>query len=114
MGGSYESVINLHPGKTGNMYYRGDWEYNPEYDTGDVVLRQGLLYMALKHHAGKDPVEEAGREYWERLGKDAPPPIEPERRIVISGGHASASTEERYMGTLEAGSSNSRVHIPLI
>ncbi len=86
----YEKVLNLHPDASGNMYFRGDWKYNPEYHTGDVVLFSGKLYLARKHNAGKDPSTHP--ECWQRVGLDLPKPPKPERKILYGG---SASLQEQ-------------------
>ena len=54
--------------KRGNMYFKGVWEFCPEYDPGDVVLWNGSLYMALEHQAGNDPSKKENRKYWQPLG----------------------------------------------
>lgn len=52
-------------GSSGNMYFRGEWEFCPEYKVGDVVLYGGILYMAKQHNAGKYP--EVDTDYWKAI-----------------------------------------------
>ena len=69
MSASEACVINP-DNPTGNMYFRGEWAYCPEYRTGDVVLHEGILYLSLKHNAGKPPDESVNREYWQKIIAD--------------------------------------------
>ena len=92
------------------MYFRGEWEYNPEYKTGDVVSYNGKMYICRKHHASQPPDEEEKAEYWQRLGVDMPKPPET-GRVMLCGGFAS-TPEDDYI-YLPGGTSSERVNIPL-
>lgn len=111
MSANYDVALNLNPDASGNMYFRGEWEYNPEYKTGDVVAYNGKFYIARKHHASKPPDEKESAEYWQRLGVDMPPPPEPRGRIMLCGGFAS-TPEDDYI-YLNGGNASERIHIPL-
>ncbi len=83
----YGKVLNLLPDNAGNMFFRGEWNYNPEYNTGDVVICRGKLYLARKHHAGKDP--STNPKCWKRIGVDMPEKHPQPDRIALYGGAAS-------------------------
>lgn len=79
-------------GLSGNMYFRGDWEFCPEYKVGDVVQFNGTLYLAMKPSAGKDP--QMNKEYWRIF--DMKPPAPPSERNIIDGGYATELSSKRY------------------
>ena len=92
MAGNCSCSINLNS-QGGNMYFRGDWEFCPEYRSGDVVIFRGNLYLALKASAGKDPT--INTEYW-RLMNITPPTPPPTDRTIIDGGYATELNHEKY------------------
>ncbi|MBQ7192913.1 MAG: hypothetical protein IJR98_00905 [Synergistaceae bacterium] len=98
------------------MSYYGCWEFCTEYKRGDVVWCEGSPYLCDIPHAGKDPKEAANRKYWLTFGYSEPP-AKPDGRIILDGGFASTSMPDEYTqgfyGT-DGGSSNGRVHIPLV
>ena len=111
MSANYDYTLNLNPDASGNMYFRGEWEYNPEYNTGDVVSYKGKMYICRKHHASKPPDENANVEYWQRLGVDLPKP-KALGRIMLCGGFAS-TPEEDYTTEILCGDASERDHVPL-
>ena len=71
------------------MFFRSDWEFCTEYKVGDVVLRNGLLYMAIKKSAGKYP--EVDYEYWKLINITGTEPSgEP---TVVDGGYSTKLTK---------------------
>lgn len=102
----------------GNMYFKGEWEFCPEYDPGDVVLWDASLYMSLEHHAGKDPSKKDNREYWQPLGTCG---CDDEHYGIedIDGGYASTTDPDVFeddddlANTLDGGSSSERQYVPL-
>ena len=81
--------LNVDPSSTGNMFFRSDWEFCTEYKVGDVVLRNGLLYMAIKKSAGKYP--EVDYEYWKLINITGTEPSgEP---TVVDGGYSTKLTK---------------------
>ena len=105
------------PPEGGNMYFRGAWEFCPEYDIGDVVICSGAMYVALKHHAGHDPTDKDNKEYWLKIGNEPPPP--PRGRRVIDGGFATTMQNDTYsarepVDVIDAGGASDRVNVPLI
>ena len=116
---SKECVIDPN-NPTGNMFYRGDWAYCPEYDTGDVVKYKGILYLSVKHNAGKPPDEKENREYWEQIiAPIRPHPPDPIGRRVIDGGYATTEAEDKYdrnpyKDEIDGGTSSDRTHVRLI
>ena len=116
MGGSYACSVNVDPDARGNMYYRGDWEYCPEYRTGDVVRNNGVLYLCISPHAGQEPPD---GEYWYEIGGSSSSTDEQSSRKAINGGFASTSAEGGYKQTeqteeVNGGSSSEAVRMPLI
>ena len=53
---------------SGNMFFRGKWEFCEEYEPGDVVARANVTYVAIKRSAGYDPIISSSAEYWMALG----------------------------------------------
>ncbi|MBQ9526252.1 MAG: hypothetical protein IJR68_01465 [Fretibacterium sp.] len=57
------------------MYYRGDWVPCCDYAVGEVVTRNGALWLALRQSAGVDPDTAEGVNYWALFGgSDEPEP----------------------------------------
>lgn len=110
MSGEVCSIPN--PESVGNMYYRGEWEFCPEYRVGDVVLCNGALYLAKKPHAGRDPTDKGNADYWQGLGNGSSGQSRSQR--VIDGGYASTGSGESYAGRIDGGNAGGRVHVPLI
>ena len=116
---SYSCNINVDPDSAGNMYYCGSWEFCPEYKTGDVVIQNEVAYLCVKPHAGKDPNETENRGYWCRLSGGTSNDTRPITFKTLDGGYATTSEPDHYaqstMATaINGGSSNGRVHMPLI
>lgn len=119
MADSYSCNINTDPNAAGNMYFRGTWEYCPEYKTGDVVLHNGVMYLCIKHHAGKEPALTGNAEYWHKIASSSSGEPEKPSRVILDGGFASTSAGDTYQqtdlaGRIDGGSSSSRVTVPLI
>lgn len=119
MAASETCVIN--PDKpTGNMYFRGEWAYCPEYKTGDVVLYEGILYLSLKPNAGKPPDETENKEYWQQMiVSSTSSSTESETRRVLDGGFASTESNDRYESVslseeIDGGSASPQIHANLI
>ena len=51
------------------MYYRGDWLPCANYSIGEVVLRNGALWLAMAQNAGTDPDSTEGESYWALVGE---------------------------------------------
>ena len=75
-------------GNSGNMYFRGQWEFCTEYKIGDVVLKNGVLYMALEASAGKYP--EIDTTYWRAINLTTTAPTEDHN--IIDGGYSTPQT----------------------
>ena len=75
-------------GNSGNMYFRGTWEFCTEYRVGDVVLHSGVLYMALKESAGKYP--QIDTSYWRAINITSSPAVEDHN--IIDGGYSTPQT----------------------
>ena len=119
MADSYSCNINVDPDSVGNMYFMGTWQYCPEYKTGDVVVHNGIAYLCVKSHAGKDPIETESREYWLALSGGTSGESETASYKTLDGGYASTSEPDNYVQStmataINGGSSNGRVHMPLI
>ena len=119
MADSYSCNINIDPDGVGNMYFRGMWQFCPEYKTGDVVVHNGVVYMCVKPHAGKDPIESESKEYWLTLSGGSSEESETTSYKILDGGYATTSGTDSYaqstMATaVDGGSSNGRVHMPLV
>ena len=119
MADSYSCNINTDPDSSGNMYYRGAWQFCPEYKTGDVVLHNGVLYLCVKPHAGKDPIDTGNREYWAGMSGSQQEESETATFKTLDGGFATTNIPDSHVQTTQAtaidgGSSNGRVHMPLI
>ena len=100
------------PKKCGNMYFRSLWDFCTEYKVGDVVLHNGVLYLALVSHAGKDPKDNP--EVWHCIS-GFKPPEPPSGRVILDGGYATTSSEESYYPRpVDGGGAGDRVNIPLI
>ena len=119
MADSYSCNINVDPDSVGNVYFRGEWQFCPEYKTGDVVMHNGTVYLCIKPHAGKDPVENGSSEYWYGFSGNTSSDTSTTSYKTLDGGYASTSEPESYVQTtmasmIDGGSSNGRVHMPLI
>ena len=120
MADSYSSCsIKTDPDKVGNMYFRSDWEFCPEYKTGDVVSHNGILYLCIKPHAGQDPLADTKKEYWLSFGSVVSEQDTKVTRKVLDGGYASTLSDDNYtqtdqQGLIDGGSSSSRIHMPLL
>ena len=75
-------------GNSGNMFFRGTWEFCTEYKVGDVILHNGALYMALKACAGKYP--EIDISYWRALNLTTTAPTEDHN--ILDGGYSTPQT----------------------
>ena len=111
--------INLDPDASGNMYYRGMWEFCPEYKTGDVVIHNSIMYLCKKPHAGKEPSEKDNAEYWHKITPQAPKDDNKIIRRVLDGGFATTLSNDVYRETelideINGGSSSDRITVPLI
>ena len=119
MADSYSCNINVDPDSVGNMYFRGTWQYCPEYKTGDVVVHNGVVYLCVKPHAGKDPIETESKEYWLVLSGGTSEESETTSYKILDGGYATTSQPDNYVQStmataIDGGSSNGRVHMPLV
>ena len=119
MADNYSCNLNLDPNASGNMYFRGEWEYCPEYKTGDVVLQNGVMYLCRKPHAGQDPSEDSKGEYWHAITPQISEESTTEGRKILDGGYATTGTNDSYedtdlANTLDGGFASSRIYIPLI
>ena len=101
------------PSKCGNVYYKGEWDYCPEYNIGDLVMCNSLLYLCLEHNAGKDP--NGNKDYWHCISGGANPDPVPIGRIILDGGFSS-TPENDYtdLSNIDGGGSNGRIFKPLI
>ena len=111
--------INVDPDSVGNMYFRGAWQFCPEYKTGDVVKHNEVVYLCVKPHAGKDPAETENSGYWCRLSGGTSDDTETTTFKTLDGGYASTSVPDSYVQStmssmIDGGSSNGRVHMPLV
>lgn len=118
MADSYSCNINTNPDGAGNMYYRGMWQFCPEYKTGDVVMHNGVLYLCVKPHAGKDPLETESRDYWVGMS-GSQSESETVTFKTLDGGYASTSEPDSHVQTTQAtaidgGSSSGRRYMPLV
>ena len=116
---SYSCSINPDPTAVGNMYYRGTWEYCPEYKTGDVVLHNGVMYLCTKPHAGKEPALKDSADYWHTITPSNTEESTTITRKVMDGGFASTLSKDSYEDTdlvdeINGGSASDRVFMPLI
>ncbi len=120
MADSYSCNINIDPDSVGNMYYRGVWQFCPEYKTGDVVKHNDVLYLCVKPNAGKDPIEKGNYEYWHGLAsvssEDSDTTV---TRKTLDGGYATTSGTDSYAQTTmisanDGGSASGQVSMPLI
>ena len=119
MADSYSCNINIDPDSVGNMYYRGEWQFCPEYKTGDVVKHNEVLYLCVKPNAGKDPIEKGNSEYWYGLAGISSESDTTTTRKILDGGYATTSGTDSYAQSTMAsandgGSASGRVHMPLI
>ena len=83
------------------------------------MLHEGILYLSLKHNAGKPPDESVNREYWQKIIADKPNPPPESGRRIIDGGYASTESSDKYEETklsneIDGGGASERVHVPLI
>jgi len=120
MANSYTCNINSDPNASGNMYFRGKWEFCPEYKTGDVVLHNEVMYLCVTPHAGKEPSLKDSAEYWYEI---KPQSTEEDSttitREVIDGGFASTASNDSYnedylVNVIDGGTSSERVIVPLV
>ena len=114
MADNYFCSINTDSSKTGNMYYRGTWEFCPEYKTGDVVLHDNVMYLCIKPSAGKEPSKEENTDYWYAVNDTSKDNLGGSLRRILDGGFASTSGDDQYDYTIDGGTSSERVHMPLI
>ena len=119
MADSYSCSINTDPTAVGNMYFRGTWEYCPEYKTGDVVLHNGVMYLCTKPHAGKEPALKDSADYWHMITPIASEDTSTDTYEVIDGGFASTFSNDSYedvdqIDEIDGGSASDRVYMPLI
>ena len=82
------------PSKCGNVYYKGEWDYCPEYNIGDLVMCNSLLYLCLEHNAGKDP--NGNKDYWHCISGGANPDPVPIGRIILDGGFSYLQYSTRF------------------
>ena len=115
MADKYSCSINTDMNATGNMYFKGTWEYCPEYRTGDVVLHNDRMYMCTKPHAGKEPELDGSANYWYSMTPESSSESSAgSMRRILDGGFASTSGDDKYDGTIDGGTSSGRLHIPLV
>ena len=119
MADSYSCNINTDPNAVGNMYFKGDWQFCPEYKTGDVVLHNGVMYLCKKPHAGKEPLLKGNEEYWHMITPQNTEDTSTVTYEVIDGGFASTFADDSYEDTapvdeIDGGSASDRVYMPLI
>ena len=119
MADSYSCNINIDPDSVGNMYFRGEWQFCPEYKTGDVVMHNGTVYLCIKPHAGKNPIEQGSSEYWYGFSGNSSDDTQTTTFKTLDGGYASTSEPDNYVQStmssmIDGGNSNGRVHMPLI
>ncbi len=119
MADNYSCNINTDPDSVGNMYFRGAWQFCPEYKTGDVVMHNEKVYLCVKPHAGKDPLEESSKKYWLGLSGNSQQESETTTFKTLDGGYATTSEPDSHVQTTQAtaidgGSSNGRRYMPLI
>ena len=55
---------------TNQMYYCGNWKACRDYESGNVVRYDGLLWMAIAQNAGIAPEDDEGAGYWMPLGEN--------------------------------------------
>ena len=116
---SYSCSINPDPNASGNMYFRGTWEYCPEYKTGDVVLHNEVMYLCTRPHAGKEPALKESAGYWHKITPQDSEGSESSRKVILDGGFASTLANDNYeqtdlANTINGGSASERVYIPLV
>ncbi|MDR1651788.1 MAG: hypothetical protein LBR87_08375, partial [Synergistaceae bacterium] len=58
----------------GSMFFRGQWEYCSTYDPGDVAVRAGISFVAVRQSAGENPLDAASEDYWLALGSPSAVP----------------------------------------
>ena len=119
MADNYSCNINVDPDSVGNMYFRGAWQFCPEYKTGDVVMHNGTVYLCIKPHAGKDPTETGNSGYWYGLAGGTSDDTQTTTYKTLDGGYATTSEPDTHVqstmaSAVDGGSSNGRVHMPLI
>ena len=119
MADSYSCNINTDPNAVGNMYFRGKWEFCPEYRTGDVVLHNEVMYLCTKPHAGKEPAVKESADYWHMITPNNTEESSSITRKIIDGGFASTLSNDSYEETdpveeINGGSASDRVYMPLI
>ena len=114
MADSYSCSINTEPNATGNMYFKGEWQFCPEYRTGDVVIHNGVMYLCKQPHAGQEPSLEESADYWYAVNDTSTDTSAGSLRRILDGGFASTSGDDKYDATIDGGTSSERVHIPLI
>ena len=114
MADSYSCNINADSNVKGNMYFKGEWQFCPEYKVGDVVLHDGVMYLCKLSHAGHDPSLEESADYWYAVNDTSQDTSTGSVRRILDGGFASTSGDDKYDGTIDGGTSSDRVHIPLV
>ncbi len=119
MASSYSCTINSDPNASGNMYFRGTWEFCPEYRTGDVVIHNGVMYLCRSPHAGYEPSLEESAEYWHTITPQNTEEDTTITRNILDGGYATTLSNDSYQETdlvneINGGSASDRVIVPLI
>ena len=56
-----DTVISFVP-DSGDVYYRGEWDKNIQYDTGELVSYDGYYYIAKQPSQGEEPGVDS--DYW--------------------------------------------------
>lgn len=116
---NYQCNINTNPDAVGNMYFRGKWEYCPEYRTGDVVLHNEVMYLCISPHAGKEPSLSESAEYWHKITPENEDDSSTVTRKILDGGFASTLANDSYEETdlvdeINGGGASDRIYMPLI
>ena len=111
--------INQDLDASGNMYFRGMWEFCPEYKSGDVVIHNSIMYLCKRPHAGKEPSEKDNAEYWHKITPQPPKDEGNIIRRIIDGGFATTLSNDVYRETelkdeINGGSASDRITVPLI
>ncbi len=119
MADSYACNINTNPDAMGNMYFRGLWEYCPEYRTGDVVLHNGVMYLCIKPHAGHEPTDKDSADWWHKITPQTEDDAGTVTRKVLDGGFATTLANDSYEDTepvdeVNGGTSSDKIYMPLI
>jgi len=119
MADSYACNLNIDGNTAGNMYFRGNWQFCPEYKAGDVVLHNGVMYLCKLPHAGKEPSLEENAGYWYKITPQDTEEDTTITRRILDGGFATTLANDSYEDTdlvneINGGSASDRVTVPLI